>query len=730
MNRENIEEILKEMGSENVPADVHEIAEETMRDFVEVRTRQPRYYVLWESIMRNKMIRFAAAAVIIVAVIVGIHQFGGSIESVAWAQVLDNIRRVPAFAYQMKLDMKDMPGMQERGTMKMEAEVMISQDYGMRVNASVDGKPAAQVYVLPAQGLLYSVGVEEKQYMRVNLTDELLEQVQKDNGDPRRVVEEFMKYEYTELGRDTIDGIEVEGIESKDPGIAGGILGDVTGRLWCAVENGLPVRLEVEAYSEDGTKVMDMVQNGYTWDLNVDISEFEPNIPDDYKLLAELELSAGEKSVVEGIQFFAELTGGRYPSELSALIMVQELRKLQGAMAERFGGSPDESTRQEVMQKLINLQMAGTFYATLVSENKDPAYYGAKVTDEFPHAVLMRWKTDGGNYRVIFADLTVREVSPEELVELESAPLNIEPFAIKPQPADGDGGVRVSELQLSWMPGAYVTEHRVYFGTNADNLSLLTEVSDSCSTLAPALRRQASYYWRVDEVQPDGSVVTGDVWSFNTGRLVAWWKLDESTDGVAIDWSGNGNDGNLVGDTSQTSGIIGGAFQFDGDGDYVDIGSSPALNITNQITVSAWIRVDIFDSNYQAIVTKGDSAWRLQRDEGNSNLEFACSGVDVPGAEWSGIFGSTDVNEGQWHHAAGVYDGNMMYLYVDGELDASSKACGTIRINDEPVYIGENAERPGRYWNGLIDDVQIYNYALTADEITAIYERRTAVTGH
>jgi len=681
-------------------------------------------------IVKSRIMKLAVAAVIIIAIFVGIYHFGSPIESVAWAQVLDNIKRAPAFSYQMKLEMKGIPGMEGRGAMNMEIEALISRDYGMRMNTNIDGRLAAQVYVLPAQGLLISVVPEEKQYVRMTLTDELLEKVQKDNGDPRKMVEEFMKYDYTELGRNTIDGVEVEGIESKDPRIAGGILGDVMGRLWCAVENGLPVRLEMEAYSEDGTRIMDMALYGFTWDLDVDIAEFEPNIPDDYKLAAEMELSAGEDNVVQGLQFFAELTDGRYPSELSPLIMAQELRKLQGAMAEQFGDSADENTRQEVMQKLVDMQMVSTFYATLVSEDKDPAYYGDKVTDEFPHAVLMRWKTDNGNYKVIFADLTVEEVSPEELAELESAPLNSEPIAIKPHPADGAEGVRLSGLELSWMPGAYVTVHKVYFGTDADDLSLLTEVSDSCSTLAPALQRQMSYYWRVDEIQPDGSIVTGDVWSFNTGRLVAWWKLDDNTEDIAVDLSDNGNDGNLVGDASLTQGLIGGAYKFDGDGDYVDIGNAAALNITNQITVSAWIKVDTFDSNYQAIVTKGDSAWRLQRDEGNNNLEFACTGVDVPGAEWSGIFGTKDVNDGQWHHAVGVYDGNMMRLYVDGDLDVSSKASGTIQINNKPVYIGENAERPGRYWNGLIDDVQVYNYALTSDEIATIYEEKTAILGY
>jgi beta-galactosidase len=83
-----------------------------------------------------------------------------------------------------------------------------------------------------------------------------------------------------------------------------------------------------------------------------------------------------------------------------------------------------------------------------------------------------------------------------------------------------------------------------------------------------------------------------------------------------------------------------------------------------------------------------------------------------------------NVNDGRWHHAAGTYNGSQICLYVDGKLDVSLTASGTIKINDHPIYIGENSERPDRFWNGLIDDVRLYSYALTADEVAAIYADR------
>jgi tetratricopeptide (TPR) repeat protein len=205
--------------------------------------------------------------------------------------------------------------------------------------------------------------------------------------------------------------------------------------------------------------------------------------------------------------------------------------------------------------------------------------------------------------------------------------------------------------------------------------------------------------------------------------LIGWWKLDETQGDSVTDSSGNNINGTLAGDPKwqPSGGKIGGALEFDGDGDYVNLGKNSIFNITGQITVSAWIKVNAFNYDYTAIITKGDSAWRLQRDAATDHLEFACTGLDVPNMQWSNVLGTVNVNDNQWHHAVGVYDGEMLYLYVDGELDASSKATGTININDYPVYMCENAEQTDRFWNGLIDDVRVYNYALSIDDIKGFY---------
>ncbi|MHC4545917.1 MAG: LamG-like jellyroll fold domain-containing protein, partial [Planctomycetota bacterium] len=354
-----------------------------------------------------------------------------------------------------------------------------------------------------------------------------------------------------------------------------------------------------------------------------------------------------EEGAVEGLKLFAELAG-KYPKDLNLMTLMQQVGKLrdsQSPAAEKIRqkleqAKSDEERVTALMEIMQPIQSIGMFYMTLVQDGNEPAYYGDKVTPEFPHAVLMRWKIEDGKYRVIFGDLTVEDVTTDELAELEAAPLNIKPTAIRPQPADGTGGAELEGLQLSWMPGAFVNEHKVYFGTSADQMTLLAEVTDSCSVTAPDLERATTYYWCVDEVQPDGSVAAGDVWSFNTGGLVGWWKLDEGSGNIAADAGDKGLDGSLVGDTSWVDGIMDGALAFDGDGDYVNFGKDPAFDITGQITVSAWIKVKAFNKRFQSIITKGDSAWRLQRNSNDNTLEFACSGLVVPGTSWGDIHGT------------------------------------------------------------------------------------------
>ena len=200
--------------------------------------------------------------------------------------------------------------------------------------------------------------------------------------------------------------------------------------------------------------------------------------------------------------------------------------------------------------------------------------------------------------------------------------------------------------------------------------------------------------------------------------LVGHWTFDEGKGSIARDVSGRDNHGTVMGGAKWNMGIIGGALEFDGTDDFVSIPNESQFDITGSITVSAWIRVESFTKSWQAIVTKGDRAWRLHRADTTKSVGFACS--DLSRDQTGDLLGNQVVADGRWHHVAGVLDGTRMSIYVDGSLDAWAASSPNISVNDYSVHIGANAQAEDRLFRGLIDDVRIYDRALSVDELQAL----------
>ncbi len=265
------------------------------------------------------------------------------------------------------------------------------------------------------------------------------------------------------------------------------------------------------------------------------------------------------------------------------------------------------------------------------------------------------------------------------------------------------------------------------FGTVDDNVRLL--VDSPCINAGDPMRRTDPNETDLDGRRRinDGAVDMGAYEFFVTPALVGHWKLDEAVGAIAYD-SVEANDGSLAGDPvwMPFDGRVDGSLAFDGgddgDGDYVNCGNSGVFDIRNEITLSAWIKVDEFTDSWRPIITKGDNAWRLQsaRIDNPGTLEFACTGLLVPYTQWGNVLGNIRIDDGLWHHVAGVYDDAKISLYIDGVLDVTSVASGQININDYDVLIGSNAQKPDRFFNGLIDDVGVYNYALSPEQIAAL----------
>ena len=232
---------------------------------------------------------------------------------------------------------------------------------------------------------------------------------------------------------------------------------------------------------------------------------------------------------------------------------------------------------------------------------------------------------------------------------------------------------------------------------------------------------QANYETRLGLYQSGKRYDKGNLWSFSTGNMVTWWKLDENSGRIAADSSGSNCDGTLIGNPQwqPSDGKLGGALEFDGDGEYVKIGDESIFDFIDEITVAVWVNITTVPRQWTAIVTKGNSAWRLSTVLDERKFQFAVTA----GPPWHYVNGDMTVSAGEWHHVCGTYDGANIRLYVDGMEDPGSPVAysGRITSNDFDVCIGENSERSGRYWHGLIDDVRIYSHALSQQEIKAIF---------
>ncbi len=206
----------------------------------------------------------------------------------------------------------------------------------------------------------------------------------------------------------------------------------------------------------------------------------------------------------------------------------------------------------------------------------------------------------------------------------------------------------------------------------------------------------------------------------HAGKLIARYTFDDVEGKTVPDSSGNRIDGTLVGDARIVDDPVRGkVLELDGHGDWVDCGNDLLLDMAQEMTVSSWIKV-AKSPNGRTVIAKGGS-WRLQ-GWGNT-LKFVC-GVNVPGdiGVASGVLARTNVNDGRWHHIAGVYDGRTATLYIDGRRDVSAAVTGPITLNSLNLWIGWDSHRTETAWNGRLDDLRIYSYALDADEIRTLYD--------
>jgi len=215
----------------------------------------------------------------------------------------------------------------------------------------------------------------------------------------------------------------------------------------------------------------------------------------------------------------------------------------------------------------------------------------------------------------------------------------------------------------------------------------------------------------------------------NTQELIGLWHFDEGSGEIAYDSSGNNNNGTLYGPIWNSPGMFGTALQFD-IMDYIEVPDNPILDFEadDSFSVEAWVKTTYRDSNIM-IVAKRDLADTFQK----LYVLYGEHVVTPDGPILRAVFylrqkigtavycrGTTDISDGLWHHVAGVRDTSTgkVRIYVDGKPYEQQLADPTDDIsNAANLWIGKQGYKDGQSWIGTIDEVRIYNGALSDDMI-------------
>ena len=199
--------------------------------------------------------------------------------------------------------------------------------------------------------------------------------------------------------------------------------------------------------------------------------------------------------------------------------------------------------------------------------------------------------------------------------------------------------------------------------------------------------------------------------------LVAAYAFEEGTGTSTGDATGKSHTGSVSGATWITAGMYGKALSFDGVNDWVTVADANDLDLTNGMTLEAWVRPAALTGWKTVVMKEGTTttlAYSLYANHSNPRPAIT---VRISNVDRSAV-GTSAVPLNTWTHLAATYDGATLRLYVNGVLAGSRGQTGNILTSSRALRIGGNAVW-GEYFKGVIDDVRIYNRALSATEIQA-----------
>jgi len=202
--------------------------------------------------------------------------------------------------------------------------------------------------------------------------------------------------------------------------------------------------------------------------------------------------------------------------------------------------------------------------------------------------------------------------------------------------------------------------------------------------------------------------------------------------GDASDVSGNGNHGEVFGATltENRDGEPDSAYGFDGQDDHIDVPHSDTLDLEDEISIAAWVYIHAFATNMQVVQKDGLTTPHVYAMPIISSSEPIHTGrkprsfgleLTLDGQFKNKFFSNTQLETQRWYFLAATYNGGQVDLYLNGNLDSSHITSGTIEVNDRPLGIGYFKNEYRDFMSGIIDELRIYNRALSEPEIQVLY---------
>jgi len=404
--------------------------------------REPR---TWRLIMKNPSTKFAIAAIVMAACVIGVSLWRTTGSGIALADVLARVEQAKAFKCKMSLTMYN-PGKPDR--FEQHGTVMMSRDHGYKGTVEVrdsngEWMALGKRYFYPKKKILIQIGHPIKTYFRWEVDDseaqwnqEFLSQY----SDPGALLRDIMACKYETLGRSTIDGVDVEGFRTTDPNCRSSFSrslfndprAEIDVKVWVDVKTRLPVRCEdlSRGLGEMGNPaVIESITTDFEWDIPITTADFDPPpVPDGYAVVNARPEPSDEEVAIQGLKQcvtlfddYLETIGDGVDATELILLAIEKSETLAALrLKKRVEGLAEDKRLDTIKSAGILLRRLIWFYAELVQQKKDPAYYGKTVTPKDTDKVLLRWKLSENKYRVIFGNLRGETVSPEKLAELEN----------------------------------------------------------------------------------------------------------------------------------------------------------------------------------------------------------------------------------------------------------------------------------------------------------------------